>query len=60
MPLFAIWFMIAILPMLIFMEGFGMLQKFAEKRGYKIDILQAFLVLAILLFILFWSAGYRL
>jgi len=57
--LFFIWYMVAILPFLIFMHGYEMLNKFFAKRGVNFTMLHLILLILIIFFILFWLLGYR-
>lgn len=46
-----IWFMVAILPYLIFMEGFHMLKKFLAQRGIDFTLPHYYLLFFIVLLI---------
>ncbi len=59
--IFKIWYIIAILPAYIAIEGWEMLKKFMAKHGYKLDPFYALLVVLvfILLILLLLRYGYR-
>jgi uncharacterized membrane protein YidH (DUF202 family) len=60
---FKIWWMIAILPVLILLKGYDMFKKFMKKRGYPMDwVYVAYFLLAVLviLLILLLANGYPL
>jgi len=59
--IFKIWFAIAILPFIIFLEGNEMFSDFLKKRNIYShwDIWHSLLVVFIILFIIFWFGGYH-
>lgn len=59
--IFKIWWMIAILPFIIFIEGSKMLSKFLKKKNIyqHWDILHSFIVVFIITFIILWAYGFR-
>ncbi|MFA5791912.1 MAG: hypothetical protein WC884_02655 [Candidatus Paceibacterota bacterium] len=59
--LFKIWYTIAILPFLIFIEGSKMFSNFLKKKKIYIhwDILHSSLVVLIIVLIILWINGYR-
>ena len=59
--IYKIWWMIAVLPYLLFLEGDQMLAKFLkEKNIYQDwDVWHTFLLILIILLIIFWMAGFR-
>ncbi len=59
MFVFFVWYMIGILPFLIFMEGFNMLHKFLAKRGIEFTMLHYILLALLILLIVVWFSPYR-
>jgi len=61
MIIFKIWYMIAVLPFLIFIEGSEMFGRFLKKKNIYShwDIFHAFLAVLIILFIILWVKGYH-
>ena len=59
--LFKIWYMIVVLPFLIFLEGNQMLADFLKKKNIYLhwDVYHAFFFILIILFIVLWVKGYR-
>jgi len=57
--LFLIWYMIAILPFLIFIEGFHMFKDFMAKRNIKVTWLHYIVIILSILVIVLWLSGYR-
>lgn len=59
--LFLIWYMIAILPVLIFNEGNDMLAEFLKKKKIYLywDSLHSGVVILVVVYIIFYSLGYR-
>jgi len=59
--IFKIWYLIAILPVLIFLDGNQMLKDFLKKRNiYPYwNIAHSFLLLVIIILIIFYLLGYR-
>ncbi|MCX6752721.1 MAG: hypothetical protein NTZ87_04470 [Candidatus Nomurabacteria bacterium] len=59
--IFRIWYMIAVLPYLIFLEGNKMLQNYLKKKNIYAhwDIWHSFLIVLIILLIILWANGYR-
>ena len=58
--IFKIWYMIAILPFVIFIEGSHWLTDFLKRRKIYMhwDIWHSFLVVALVLLILLWARRY--
>ncbi len=58
--LLLVWYMIAVLPFLIFLEGNKMLADFLKKKNIYQgwDVWHSTLVLLIILFIIFYINGY--
>jgi len=58
---FKIWWMIAVLPFLIFIEGSKMFANFLKKRNIYShwDIYHSFIVVLIILAVILWINGYR-
>ncbi len=54
-----VWYMIAVLPYLIFAEGFNMLQKYLATKGYHITKLHFLLAVLCIVFIILYLKGYR-
>ncbi|OGI81981.1 hypothetical protein A3I95_02385 [Candidatus Nomurabacteria bacterium RIFCSPLOWO2_02_FULL_44_12] len=54
-----VWYMVAVLPYLIFMEGVNWAKKFLAKRGLEWDWLYILLIVLCVLLIGLWLAGYR-
>ena len=52
MLLLFVWYMIAVLPYLIFMEGYTMLKKVLAKRGIEFTMLHYILVFLLILLII--------
>lgn len=61
MILFLIWYMIAILPMFILMEGTARLSKFLKHRGIYAywDMWHSVLVILIIITFILYIRGYR-
>jgi len=59
--IFKIWWMIAVLPYLLFLEGSERLAKFLkEKNIYQDwDVWHTFLLILVILLIVFWMEGFR-
>lgn len=59
--IFKIWYLIAILPLLIFLEGNKMLSDFLKKRNIYThwDSWHSLLFILIVSFIILWAKGYR-
>ncbi|MEK9182659.1 MAG: hypothetical protein AAB809_01120 [Patescibacteria group bacterium] len=59
--LFKIWYMIAVLPYLVFMEGNKRFTNFLKKRNLYSgwDVWHSLLVVLIILFVVLWVNGYR-
>lgn len=59
--IFKIWWMIGILPFLIFLEGNKMFSNFLKKKNIYShwDIWHSFLVILIIIFIILLMKGYR-
>jgi len=59
--IFKIWYMIAILPFLIFIEGNKRFSGFLKKKNIYLhwDIFHSFLFVLVILFIIFWFNGYH-
>lgn len=59
--LFKIWFLIAILPVLLVTEGYKLLKKFLLKHNIKLDPLYIvlFALIVLLLVLLLLKYGYR-
>ncbi|OGI65836.1 hypothetical protein A3A95_01240 [Candidatus Nomurabacteria bacterium RIFCSPLOWO2_01_FULL_39_18] len=59
--LFKIWYMIAVLPFLLFHEGNKRLTDFLKKRNIYSgwDVWHSLLVVLIILFVILWFNGYR-
>lgn len=60
--IFKIWWMIAVLPFLIFIEGSKMLADFLKRKNIYLhwDIWHSSLLLFIIVFIILWFKGYHL
>jgi hypothetical protein len=60
--IFKIWYMVAILPFLVFLEADAMFAEFLKERRIYAhwDIWHSFLVVFIALFIFLWLNGFRL
>jgi len=58
---FKIWYMIAILPFIVFLEGNKMFSDFLKKKNiyYHWDVFHSFLFILIIIFIIFWIKSYR-
>jgi len=61
MIIFKIWYMIAVLPFLIFIEGSNMFGKLLKKRNIYShwNVYHAILAVLIILYIVLWMQGYR-
>jgi len=61
MILFKIWYMIAILPFIIFLEGNDMLADFLKKKKIYShwDYWHSLLIISIILAVVLWTKGYR-
>ena len=61
MPLFLIWYMIAILPFLIFLESTKMLANFLKRKNIYSgwDFWHSWIVVLIILLIILYATGYR-
>jgi hypothetical protein len=59
--LFKIWFLIAILPFIVFLEGNKMLAKFLKKKNIYAywDVWHALLLILFIALIILWVKGYR-
>ncbi len=59
--IFKIWYVIAILPFLIFIEGNKRFSNFLKKKNiYSYwDILHSFIIVLVILFLVLWFKGYR-
>ncbi|OGI75890.1 hypothetical protein A3C67_03420 [Candidatus Nomurabacteria bacterium RIFCSPHIGHO2_02_FULL_42_19] len=57
--LFLIWYMIAILPFLIFIEGFQMFKDFMKKRNIEVTWLHYIVIILSILVIILWLGGDR-
>ena len=57
---FKIWYMIAILPFIIFLEGSKMFADFLKKKGIYShwDVFHSYLVILIILAVVLWAKGY--
>jgi len=51
--------MIAILPFLIFIEGFQMFKDFMKKRNIEVTWLHYIVIILSILVIILWLGGYR-
>lgn len=61
--IFKIWYMIAVLPFLIFLKGYDMFKEFMSKHGYPlswIHIVYLLLAILIILLIVLLGNGYPL
>ncbi len=58
---FKIWYMIVVLPFLIFLEGNQMFSDFLKKKNIYShwDVYHAFLFVLIILAVILWVKGYR-
>jgi hypothetical protein len=58
--IFKIWWMIAILPFIIFIEGSKKFAKFLKERNIYMhwDILHSFVVVLIVILIILWANGF--
>jgi hypothetical protein len=58
---FKIWFMIAVLPFLIFLESSKIFANFLKKRNIYLhwDVYHSFLVILFIIYIFLWAKGYR-
>jgi hypothetical protein len=61
MIIFKIWWMIAVLPFLIFIEGSKKFADFLKKRNIYAywDIWHSFVVVLIILIVILWFEGFR-
>ena len=61
MILFKIWYMIAILPLIVFLEGNDMIANFLKKKKiYSYwDSWHCLLLICIILAVILWIKGYR-
>lgn len=59
--IFKIWYMIVVLPFLIFLEGNQMFADFLKKKNIYShwDVYHAFLFILIILAVILWVKGYR-
>ena len=59
--IFKIWWMVAVLPFIIFLEGNKMFSNFLKKKNIYShwDIWHSFILALIVLVIALWSQGYR-
>ena len=59
--LFKIWYMIVILPILIFLEGNKMLAKFLKERNIYLhwDVWHSLIVILIILVVVLWTLNYE-
>lgn len=58
---FKIWYMIAVLPFLIFIEGSSRFAEFLKKKNIYShwDIFHSFLLVLVIIYVVFWMKGYR-
>jgi hypothetical protein len=58
---FKIWYMIAVLPFIIFTEGSKRFSDYLKKKNIysEWDVWHSLLVILTLLLLILWSAGYR-
>ncbi len=59
--LFKVWWMIAVLPYIIFLEGDKRFSDFLRKKNIYSDwdIWHSFVVVLVLLLVILWMRGYR-
>ncbi|KKQ26966.1 MAG: hypothetical protein US41_C0027G0002 [Parcubacteria group bacterium GW2011_GWB1_37_13] len=59
--IFKIWYMMVVLPFLIFLEGNKMFSNFLKKKNIYLhwDVFHSFLFILIILYIILWVKGYR-
>lgn len=57
--IFKIWYTVAVLPFLIFLEGNAMLKEYFKKKGVHWNVLYSGLVFFILLLMVLLLLGYR-
>jgi len=55
---FVIWYMIAILPILIFQEADKLLTEFMKKRGLNWDLWHTLFLLLVVVYIILYVTGY--
>ncbi len=58
---FKIWYLVAILPFIIFLEGSSKFAVFLKKKGIYAywDVFHSYIVILIILGVILWLQGYR-